>query len=185
MRISLTIVLLMGSGGCATAPLASTLTTSAPSELVLQLSPASFGRSASLTQRITVSTSDRVQTVDALLEVDPTMVRVAFVSLAQTVGTLTWDGNSLDAQTSVHLPEALTPARILTDLQLVWWPVAAVKRELPAVFTLDADASRRVLSKAGVPIATVSFEGTGSRLKALLTHHGRYRLEIDSTEESL
>lgn len=184
MRLCLTIVALIA--GCATAPPArgsASATTS--SGLILRLSPASFGRAAALTQRITVTTGAQSQTVDALLEVDPTTVRIAFVSLGQTVGTLTWDGRDLQAQRSVPLPEALTAARVLTDLQLVWWPADAVKRELPPSYSLEAGASSRVLLKAGVPVATVLFEGTGSRLKASLTHHGEYRLEIDSTEEAL
>jgi hypothetical protein len=183
VRLCLTLVALLG--GCATAPSARENASTTSSGFFLQLSPASFGKAASFTQRLTVTTDLKSQTVDALLEVDATAIRIAFVSLGQTVGTLSWNGRDLQAQSTVPLPEALTAARVLTDIQLVWWPVDALKRGLPTAYTLDAGTSSRVLLKAGVPVATVRFEGTGSHRKASLTHHGQYRLEIDSTEEAL
>lgn len=157
--------------------------TSDPAELALALSPASCACALSLDQRLSIFHGSDAHSVDARLEVDAESVQVALVGMGQTLGTLRWDGAHLETTAPMQWPEVVTARRVLSDLQLVWWPEASVRAALPARWTLVEAPLQRQVVRAGVPVITVRYEGTppGWR-RVVLEHLGRYRLEIESTE---
>ena len=151
---------------------------SAP-ELVLRLSPASLGQELGLSQRITMVRDGDRKSFDALLEVDTAEVRVALIAMGQTLGALTFDGKNFTTRVSVHVPPVVTAERIITDVQLAWWPVEVVRAALPEGFTLEEVEGTRRLLKDGTPFVTVTW--TEGRKQVVLTQHRfGYALEIDS-----
>lgn len=173
MRAGLTALLFLA--GCVTTP----KPLPPPPEFGLRLSPASLGRELSLTQRITVSHGEVRRSFDAQLEADATAVRVAAVSLGQTIATLSWDGQTLEQRVSAHVPEVVTAARILSDVQLAWWPAQAIRAALPPGFRLEEQGSTRTLFHGEAPFATVSYEGTPPAWRHVRLAHHRYGYQLD------
>jgi hypothetical protein len=123
-------VLVLGLSACATAPPASR---DAP---LLRLSPASAGRTLALAQRLDIEAPGRRQTVEALLEVDASGVRLALLQLGRPLARLAWDGRTLQQERAPGVPDNLSAERILSEMQLVQWPAAAIREALPAGWSL-------------------------------------------------
>lgn len=178
MRAGLISLLLLA--GCVTTP----KPPPPPPEFGLRLSPASLGRELALTQRITVTRGEEHRSFDAQLEADATVVRIAAVAMGQTIATLSWDGQTLDQRVSTHVPPVVTAARILSDVQLAWWPAEAIRAGLPAGFRLEEQGTTRTLLEHEQPFATVTYEGTAPAWRHVRLEHLRfgYHLDIESVE---
>jgi len=153
-------------------------------ELTLKLSPASLGRELALSQRITVVREGERRSFDAQLEADASSVRIAAVAMGQTVASLTWDGKTLEQRVSQHVPEAITAERILSDVQLAWWPADAVRAGLPAGYRLEEQGAERTIFEGDAKVATLTYEGTPPawRKVVLTKHRYGYQLDIESVE---
>lgn len=151
---------------------------------LLSLSPGSLGGELHLAQRVTVLRGDSTWAFDALLEADALEVRLAAFVMGQTVLRLRWDGRTLEEEHSARTPEVITPARILSDVQLAFWPSAAIREGLPQHFTLDEGSGERVVTQDGRPFARLHSVGTPpgwSRVELSHQAYG-YRLIIESKE---
>ena len=177
MRAGLIAFLL--ASGCVTTP-----KPPAEVEFGLRLSPASLGRELQLSQRVTVVRGEERRSFDAQLEVDGSAVRIAAVAMGQTIATLVWDGKTLEQKVSVHVPPSVTASRILSDVQLAWWPAEAIRAGLPAGFALEEVNDTRVVTQDGRPFASVSYEGAAPAWKIVRLTQQRfgYVLEIESVE---
>lgn len=177
MRAGLILSLL--AAGCVTVP------KPAPEpEFGLRLSPASLGRELMLSQRVTVVRGDERKSFDAQLEVDASAVRIAAVAMGQTIASLSFDGKSLEQRVSAHVPPAVTASRILSDVQLAWWPADAIRLGLPPGYSLEEEGGKRSLLQHGALFASVTYEGTPPAWKRvrLTQHRFGYLLEIESVE---
>lgn len=177
MRAGLIFLLL--AAGCVSAP------KSRPEpEFALRLSPASLGRELQLSQRITVVRGEDRKSFDAQLEVDASAVRIAAVAMGQTIASLSFDGKTLEQQVSTHVPPAVTASRILSDVQLAWWPADAIRTALPEGFSLEEEGGKRSLLQGGALFAQVTYEGTPPAWKFVRLTQVRYGylLEIESVE---
>jgi len=156
----------------------------------LRLSPASFGASLSLVQRLTVQQlpsaarrSAPEQSLEAQLEIEPGELRLAAFALNQRVLMLRWDGLALQTQRHALLPAEVDAERVLRDVQLVYWPLAAVAAALPAGWTVaDAD-SQRLLSFGDQVQVLIDYAGLPRwQGRAELDNRREgYRLTIEST----
>ena len=151
---------------------------------LLALSPASLAAELHLVQRVTVERGDRSWVFDALVEADRSEVLIAALVMSQAVARLKWDGQRLEEEHSAQTPDAIQPARILSDVQLAFWPASAVRDGLPPHFDLDEGPLTRSVTRDGKPFAMLRYVGTPpawSRVE--LTHfvYG-YRLIIESKE---
>lgn len=134
--------------GCSSTPVAQSAERMAP--LQLALAPAALGCSLAVQQQLTVQPPNgSAQTLDALLEVDGQVVRLALFHLGQRMGTLSWDGAQLQTQLSRWWPAQLPPAQVLSDMQLALWPVPAIAQALPADWQVQGSAQGRRLSYQG------------------------------------
>jgi Protein of unknown function (DUF3261) len=133
----------------------------------LQLTPASFGGSLALAQRLTVrqlpDTARRQlpaeQSLEAQVEIEPAELRLAAFALNQRVLMLSWDGRELQVQRHLMLPAEVDAARVLRDLQFVYWPLAAVVAALPAGWSVADLGPRRTLSFDGQVRMQVDYAG--------------------------
>ncbi len=149
---------------------------------MLALTPSSLGRELHLAQRITVVRGAQRTTLDAQLEADAQSVNLAAFLLGQTVARLSWNGVTLEETHSTRVPQVVTPARILSDVQLAFWPTAAVRAGLPTGYSLEEVASTRTVLRAGQPFETVV---TVSPERTELEHFAfGYRLIIESREQA-
>lgn len=127
----------------------------------LALAPAALGTELALAQRLTVTHEHGARTapapLEALLEVDAQSVRLVALALAQRVLTLEWDGQHLVSSRHALLPPQIQAAHVLRDVQLAYWPAAAVRAALPPGWTLEEGNRRRVLLAAGLPRVTIHY----------------------------
>jgi hypothetical protein len=145
----------------------------------LRLSPASLGVEMALQQRLQVIVGDKSQTLEALLEVDASELRLGVQALGQSALTMRWDGKDLQQRRADWLPPALSADRVLFDLQLVFWPADAIRAVLPVDWSLQETPGRRVLLKAGVEVVSVDhLAADHSVLKHL---REAYVLDVTST----
>jgi len=128
----------------------------------LRLAPAALGRSLALQQHVTVRAAGREQQMDVLLEADPARVKLAVVALGQVAARIEWDGRALDEWHASWWPATVSSARILNDMQLSLWPLAAVQAALPPGWQAGDDGDVRTLSQAGVAVAVVRHAGPGT-----------------------
>lgn len=141
---------------CAAPPGASPTAVLAQAPL-LRLSPAALGRSLALQQQLVVTAAGQTHRIDALLEADSDAVRLAVLSLGQTVARVEWDGTQLRETRAKGWPAAVSGERILSDLQLVWWPVDAVRAALPMGWALHATPGGRKLTEGSEPVIVVRY----------------------------
>ena len=168
---------------------ASTTRPSAPHAVLPQprLLPGSLSGGLALTQELHFERlSPRgdivpVASLAALLEVDAHAVRLAGLLHGRRVLRLHWDGVRLEVQQDPQLPAGTDPARILRDLQWVYWPAESLRATLPAGWHLHEHAGQRELQHAGISAWTVSYDGATPVISTHLVVHNPtegYRLRI-------
>lgn len=146
---------------------------------LLRLSPASLGGSLSLQQQLWVSTRGQEHRFDVVLEADAEAVRLAVLSLGQTAARLAWDGTQLTESKASWWPSAVSGERVLSDLQLMLWPVDAIANVLPPGWTLIQDApTQRTLRQGQEVVATVRY--VSSSVSELDQHREAYRIRVES-----
>jgi len=142
--------------------LAACATPAPQQELTLRLSPASLGRELALQQRMTVSAHGHAQQMDVAIEVDAGAVRMAVMDFGQTVARLEWDGRTLNESRARGWPDTVTGARVLSDLQLVHWPLPAIRGALPAGWTVEGDATARTVRFHDAAMVRVRYPAPGA-----------------------
>lgn len=132
----------------------------------LRLAPAALGREMALQQRLDFHHGERRESIEALVEVDAASVRLVMHAQGQVALRLAWDGQALEQTRAEWLPPVLSGERVLDDLQLVYWPVAAINARLPAGWHLVEASSNRRLLHGGEIVATVVYvSATHARLR--------------------
>jgi len=168
------------AAACAVLALAGCATPPPPDDAVplLRLSPASLGRPLALQQHLTLSAAGRTQELDALLEADAAHVQLALVAMGQVAARIDWDGHELAESRAPWWPASVTSARILNEMQLSLWPLAAVQAALPAGWRASDDGATRTLAEGGVPVLVV--RRAGADVIELEQRREHYRLTIVS-----
>jgi hypothetical protein len=148
--------------------------------LNLQLAPATLGRELALQQRMTVTVQGRSRQLDVAIEADPDAVRLAVLDLGQTVARMEWDGRTLRQSLAPGWPAAIDGARVLSDLQLVHWPLAAIRAALPVGWSVEASDAERVLRFRGTTVVHVRYPLAGT---AELEHPvAGYRVRLEGAQ---
>lgn len=165
------IALLLSAGLTACAPPSRPVAPDGPPSL--RLAPADLPGGMAVQQRLGFEHGGERQVVDALVEVDAQAVRVLIHAQGQVALRLEWDGRTLTQTRADWLPPQLSAERVLTDLQLVYWPVDAVAAALPAPWTFSRE---RVLARGGKVVARVEHVSEARRI----LHQQAYLLRIHS-----
>jgi len=153
---------------------------------LLRLSPVQLGSELNLTQRLSITrlngSADNQQTLDVLLEMDAQRVHLAGFALNQRILTLSWDGQQLETERNPLVPAVIDGAHILRDIQLVYWPLAALQTVLPAGWTLSEQNQQRTLRHQQKIVLTIHYQGIPHwNGRAVLENQQEgYRLQIDS-----
>jgi hypothetical protein len=140
-RLLLATTLAAGAG-CAGAPARPQSPAPQPE---LQLAPAALPGGLALQQRLTFQHGERSDTFDALVEADAQSLRIVVHAQGQVALRVAWDGATLAETRAAWLPPELRSARVLGDLQFVFWPADAIAAALPPGWRLhDADGGRNL-----------------------------------------
>lgn len=96
---------------------------------------------------------------------------------------LRYDGETLELEKSPLLPEYLPPELIVGDLQLIYWPLAALQKSLPSEWHLQTAPKQRILFKdtrIQAEVDYLSAEPEWPRQVQLQNHAYHYQLRIDT-----
>ena len=146
----------------------------------LRLAPALLGRALNLQQHLTLQAPGREQQLDVLLEADERRVQLGVVALGQVAARLEWDGVTLTESRAPWWPQAVSGARILSDLQLTLWPVAAIQAALPAGWRLAESGNVRTLTQDGDVVTVIT--RTAPRVVEIDQRREHFKLKIESRE---
>ncbi len=162
--------------GCATPP------SPEPGRLTLQLAPAALGASIALQQHLKVERNARIDELDTALEIDADHVQLVGLALGQRVLSLNYNGKELTSWRHVMLPSQVRAEDVLGDLQLVLWPVDAIRRALPAGWRIEEQGLHRTLSQGDDIVSTIEYSGQPrwSGIVVLENRRFHYRLTIQS-----
>jgi hypothetical protein len=148
----------------------------------LRLAPAALGHALDLQQHLTVRAAGHEREMDVLLEADDAHVQLAIVAMGQVAARIAWDGHALTESRAPWWPASVSSARILNDLQLSLWPLAAVQAALPPGWRVADDGDTRTLSDAGVAVTVV--RRVGADVIELDQRRDHYQLTIVSRPAS-
>jgi len=169
-----TFALALALAGCATPRAPSRETPQ------LRLAPALLGRALNLQQHLTLQAPGRDQQLDVLLEADARHVQLGVLAMGQVAARLDWDGTTLTESKAPWWPEAVSGARILSDLQLTLWPVPAIQGQLPPGWRVLEDGNVRTLTQDDQVVTVIT------RISPLLVEldqrRDHFKLKIESRE---
>ncbi len=141
------------------------------------------GPSRRVVQQITAQWPDRTETVLCVLELDKQ--RIAMAGLTNdglSLFNLTYDGKKNLADKSPLLPDSVAPEFIITDLQLVYWPVAVLQKSLHgSAWRLEVDSGHRRLYYQGNKTVEVNYlvpDAVWAKSVELSNYRYNYRLQI-------
>ena len=161
--------------GCANAPVAAPSNQPAP---LLRLAPALLGHPLNLQQHLTLQAPGHDQELDVLLEADAAHVQLGVVAMGQVAARLDWDGRTLTENRAPWWPAAVSGSRILSDLQLTLWPVAAIQAALPPGWQLVESGDTRTLTDQGVAVTVI--KRVSPQVVELEQRREHFRLKIES-----
>ncbi|MDP2098579.1 MAG: DUF3261 domain-containing protein [Methylobacter sp.] len=142
-----------------------------------------------IVQQINAVWADREETLLAVLELDAQHIAMAGLSLSGlSLFNLTYDGNTVVSDKSPLLPDAVNPAFILGDLQLTFWPLAELQKNLPAGWHLESGQGKRILTVDGKKHAEITYlsaETDWPKAVELVNLQYNYRLNITTISYDL
>lgn len=88
--------------------------------------------------------------LQVVLQLAPSQLLLIGLSpLGQRLFTLTSTGNRINLEASVPALSRLDPERIVSDLELAYWPLPKLKKALPAAYRIEKTANTRLVWHAG------------------------------------
>ncbi|HKE44761.1 MAG TPA: DUF3261 domain-containing protein [Steroidobacteraceae bacterium] len=149
------------------------------------LPPSTLGATRSANQRLRAAYGDQEISLDCVVNVDADHLTViGLLPGGPRVFTVEYDGKQVSEQKSSGVPEALRPELLLNDLQLTFWPRAALQTALQntAWRVTEPDPRTRRLTRDAKLVAEVHYASadpwTG---RAWLVNFERgYSITIDS-----
>jgi len=104
------------------------------------------GPARRIVQQLTAVWADRQESLLAVLELDAQHIAMSGLSNdGLSLFNLTYDGKTIVVDKSPLLPESVNPEFFITDLQLVYWPLAELQKNLPAEWRLETAQNKRRL----------------------------------------
>ncbi|MDO9046301.1 MAG: DUF3261 domain-containing protein [Methylobacter sp.] len=148
-----------------------------------------LGPARRIVQQINAVWADRQESLLAVLELDARHIAMAGLSNdGLSLFNLTYDGNTVVSDKSPLLPESVNPEFIITDLQLVYWPIAELQKKLPVEWRLEAARNKRILivrNKKQVEVNYLSPDPVWPKAVELVNFQYNYRLYIKTISYDL
>jgi hypothetical protein len=148
-----------------------------------------LGPARRIVQQIDAVWADRQESLLAVLELDARHIAMAGLSNdGLSLFNLTYDGNTVVSDKSPLLPESVNPEFIISDLQLVYWPIAELQKKLPAEWRLESTRNKRILTvrnKKQIEVNYLSSDPVWPKAVELVNFQYNYRLNIKTISYDL
>ena len=181
MRKALALLLpALLSWGCAGTP----QTPQGASPARVLVAPSSLGAERTVSQLVRGAIGTREATLTCVVTVKGSeMTVVGLNAMGIRLFTVRYDGQTVQAEQGLPIPEQLTPERLLADLQFVFWPVDALRAPLAedGWEINDAPGTRR-LRRDGRLVAEAHYasDDPWSGRSWLVNFEYGYSMQIDS-----
>jgi hypothetical protein len=184
-RTALTILLLATLAACASKPPVPAAPPAPPVASRPLLPPATLGQERQANQVVRASIGARALTFNCVVTVKGgVMTVVGLNATGLRLFTVRYDGSNVQAEKSPGVPASLEPEHLLADLQLVFWPLAALQTRLqPEGWQLSEPApGTRRLRHGDQLVAEVHYgaEDPWAGRSLLVNLRFGYSLQIDS-----
>lgn len=141
-----------------------------------------IGPARRVVQALSAQWTDRQETMLCVLELDKQHIAVAGLSYnGISLFNLNYDGKKVTLEKSPFLPEKISPAFIISDLQLVYWPLSELQKILPPRWQLQGGLNQRHLYYGNEKFIDVDYpqpDPAWAKSAVLTNHHYRYQLRI-------
>jgi len=148
-----------------------------------------LGPARRIVQQINAVWADRQESLLAVLELDARHIAMAGLSNdGLSLFNLTYDGRTVVSDKSPLLPESVAPEFIISDLQLVYWPIAELQKILPADWRVEQAGQKRILTvknKKQVEVNYLSPDPVWPKAVELVNFRYNYRLNIKTISYEL
>lgn len=148
--------------------------------VTLLLQPATLGTELSMMQRMRVRLDAFPDApspeLEVALEADASSVRLAILQLSHTIARLNWDGVQIDLHLAPGWPKVVRAERVLSDLQMVWWPLAAIRDGIAVGWSVRESVGQREFVHDDKVVTTVKI--TSERTIELIQAEEGYRVLI-------
>ena len=153
--------------------------------VTLLLQPSTLGIEMSMMQRMHIyldAFPDKPSPeLEVALEADASSVRLAILQLGHTVARLDWDGVRIAQQLAPGWPKVVRAERVLSDLQMVWWPITAIHGALAPDWTVRESGTTREFLHGDRVVTTVKI--TSCRTIELIQAEEGYRVLLTTDGE--
>ncbi|MGZ4955288.1 MAG: DUF3261 domain-containing protein, partial [Methylobacter sp.] len=148
-----------------------------------------LGPARRIVQQINAVWADRQESLLAVLELDAKHIAMAGLSNdGLSLFNLTYDGHTVVSDKSPLLPESVNPEFIISDLQLVYWPLVELQKILPADWRLEEVDKKRILTISNnkqVEINYLFHDPVWPKAVELVNFRYNYRLNIKTISYEL
>jgi len=149
--------------------------------------PADLGRSIVATQLVTVRAYGQSFVMEMNLSVTPQgATLIGLDSVGRRAITITWNDQSVSAETAPWVPDSLRPGSMLADIIMIYWPEAAVRKALPAGGEVLQDVNGRTIRLNGQDVLRVDHSwAAGARWNGNLRYTNfawGYEVDVQSSE---
>lgn len=135
-------------------------------------------------QNINVQWQENEANLLCVLELNQHRIAIAGLTpQGMSLFNLSYDGNTLDMTQSPLLPKQVSPENIVKDVQLAFWPVDLIQKQLSTPWRLVATDKQRHLFAGNQLIAEVNVLKTGANWPEtieLINHRFQYKLLINN-----
>lgn len=137
-----------------------------------------------IVQQLTAFRPGREETLLCVLELDNRRIAMAgMTNEGLSLFNLSYDGKILQSDKSLLLPDSIAPDYMIADLQLVYWPVSALRKILPANWRLETGGNFRRLyvgDDLRVDVRYLSPQLSWPKTVELVNSYYNYRLRIQT-----
>ena len=119
--------------------------------------------------------------LEVAFEADASSVRIAILQLSHAVARIDWDGTRVEQQLAPGWPKVVRAERILSDLQMVWWPLSAIQNQLSQGWTVRESGSIREFVHGDKVVSTVKVISDHS-IELIQAEEG-YRVQLTTAGE--
>lgn len=148
-----------------------------------------IGPARRIMQQLTAIWANRQESLIAALELDAQHIAMAGLSNeGLSLFNLTYDGKTITTDQNPLLPASVKPEFFITDLQLVYWPIAELQKTLPSQWRLEATDTQRSLYFKDIKQVEVHYltpDPAWPKEVELINLHYHYHLKIKTLSYEL
>ena len=147
------------------------------------------GPTRRVVQQLTAVWADRKESLLAVLELDAAHIAMAGLSNdGLSLFNLSYDGKTITTEKNPLLPDAVKPEFFITDLQLVYWPIAELQKNFPLPWRLESANNKRSLyfrDKKQLEVHYLTPDPLWPKNVELVNFQYHYRLQIKTISHDL